>query len=79
MAGLESFIPKKLGPEHECFSTPLFDKIVMPNHAHLNEMPYCETASYPDFHTKVTSQAFVAWSLHDKNAEMALPPTTVPR
>lgn len=27
---------------------------------YLNDMPYCETASYPDFQTKVTSQALVA-------------------
>ena len=42
---------------------------------YLKEMPYCETASYPDFQTSVTSQAFVAWSLQDRNAETAFPPT----
>ncbi len=43
---------------------------------HLKDIPYCETASKPDFQTSVTSQAFVACSLHDRNAETALPPTT---
>jgi hypothetical protein len=42
---------------------------------YLKEMPYCETASYPDFHTKVTSHALVAWSLQDRKAETAFPPT----
>ena len=42
---------------------------------YLNEMPYWATLSYPDFQTSVTSQAFVAWSRHDKNAETAFPPT----
>ena len=32
-------------------------------------MPYCETWSKPPFQTKVTSQAFVACSLHERNAE----------
>lgn len=39
-------------------------------------MPYCATESKPDFHTKVTSQALVACSLHDRKADTALPPTT---
>ncbi len=43
--------------------------------AYLNVMPYCETCSNPDFHTSVTSQALVAWSLQDRNAETELPPT----
>jgi hypothetical protein len=38
-------------------------------------MPYWATASYPDFHTKVTSHAFVACNRHDKNADTAFPPT----
>jgi hypothetical protein len=42
---------------------------------HLNEMPYWATLSYPDFHTRVTSQAFVACSRQDKKADTALPPT----
>ena len=42
----------------------------------MNEIPYWCTASNPDFHTNVTSQAFVAWSLQDKKADTALPPTT---
>jgi hypothetical protein len=41
-----------------------------------NEIPYCDTMSKLDFHTSVTSQAFVADSLHDRKAETALPPTT---
>lgn len=43
--------------------------------AYLNEMPYWATLSKPDFHTRVTSQAFVACNRHDKKAETALPPT----
>ena len=43
--------------------------------AYLKDMPYWATLSYPDFHTRVTSQAFVACSRHDKKAETALPPT----
>lgn len=43
--------------------------------AYLNDMPYWATLSYPDFQTRVTSQAFVACSRHDKKAETALPPT----
>ena len=42
---------------------------------HLNDMPYCDTASKPDFQTSVTSQALVAWSRQDRNADTALPPT----
>lgn len=42
---------------------------------HLNDMPYCSTCWKFDFHTRVTSQALVAESRHDKNAETALPPT----
>jgi hypothetical protein len=38
-------------------------------------MPYWWTASKPDFHTRVTSQAFVAWSRHERKAETAFPPT----
>lgn len=43
--------------------------------AYRNEIPYCETDSKPFFQTKVTSQAFVACSLQERNAETALPPT----
>jgi hypothetical protein len=39
------------------------------------DMPYWATASYPDFHTKVTSHAFVACKRHDKKADTAFPPT----
>ena len=42
---------------------------------HLKEMPYCATASKPDFQTSVTSQALVADNRHDRKAETALPPT----
>lgn len=45
--------------------------------AHLNESPYCATDSNPFFQTRVTSQAFVAESLHDKKAETELPPTAM--
>jgi hypothetical protein len=38
-------------------------------------MPYWATFSYPDFQTRVTSQAFVACNRQDKNADTALPPT----
>ena len=43
--------------------------------AYWKEMPYCATLSKPDFQTRVTSQAFVACSRHDKKAETAFPPT----
>ena len=42
-------------------------------------MPYCETASKPDFHTSVTSQAFVACRRQERKAETALPPTRARR
>lgn len=42
---------------------------------YLNDIPYCDTASKPDFQTSVTSQALVAWSRQDRNADTALPPT----
>ena len=48
-----------------------------PVKAYLNEMPYCDTDSNPDFQTSVTSQALVACSLHDKNAETEFPPTEI--
>lgn len=47
----------------------------LPNLLDLKEMPYCDTASKPLFHTSVTSQAFVAESRHERKAETALPPT----
>lgn len=52
-------------------------EILLPDRmeTHLKETPYCETASKPCFHTKVTSQEVVAWSRQDRNAEIALPPT----
>ena len=49
--------------------------MVLKSNAYLNDMPYCETDSKPDFQTRVTSQAFVACNRHDKNAETAFPPT----
>ena len=42
---------------------------------YLKDIPYCATLSKPFFQTSVTSQAFVAWSLHDKKADTAFPPT----
>ena len=42
---------------------------------YLKEIPYCATVWKFAFQTKVTSHAFVACSLHDRKAEMALPPT----
>lgn len=44
---------------------------------YLKDIPYCDTWSKPVFHTSVTSQAFVAWSRHDKKAETGFPPTTI--
>jgi hypothetical protein len=41
----------------------------------LNEMPYCDTFSKPDFQTSVTSQALVACRRHDRKADTAFPPT----
>lgn len=46
---------------------------------YLNDTPYWLTASYPLFHTSVTSQALVADKRQDKKAETALPPTTSTR
>lgn len=43
--------------------------------AYLKEMPYWATLSKPDFHTRVTSQALVAWRRHERKAETAFPPT----
>lgn len=42
---------------------------------YLNDIPYWATLSKPDFQTRVTSQAFVAWRRHERKAETALPPT----
>ena len=42
---------------------------------HLKEIPYWYTASKPDFQTRVTSQALVAWSLQERKADTAFPPT----
>lgn len=50
-------------------------EIFLRDSAYLKETPYCATVSYPDFHTSVTSQELVAWSLQERNAETALPPT----
>lgn len=44
--------------------------------AYLNVTPNCDIASKLDFHTRVTSQAFVAWSRQERKADIALPPTT---
>lgn len=46
---------------------------------HLKEIPYCDTVSKPDFHTSVTSHAFVAESLQERKAEIGLPPTVTTR
>ena len=58
MTWFESLIAKKFRPE------PYVKRLQAHNpsddHTYLNEMPYCETVSKPDFHTNVTSQAFVA-------------------
>lgn len=42
---------------------------------YLNVIPYCATDSKPDFHTSVTSHAFVAWRRQERKADTALPPT----
>lgn len=76
MAGFESFIAEELrsvGISKNTFTNRESER----NYTDLKDMPYCETASYPDFHTNVTSQALVAWSRHERNAEIGLPPTAI--
>lgn len=76
MAGFESFITEELRSVEK--SVAIFNTGESGRrNAYLKDMPYCETASYPDFHTSVTSQAFVAWSRQDRNAEIGLPPTVM--
>lgn len=58
---------RALKPSHALLQDPTY----------LNEMPYCATCSYPDFQTRVTSQALVACNLHDRKAETAFPPTRI--
>lgn len=76
MTGFESFVAEELGSTGMYVSTQTNGRLKC-SWAYLKDMPYCETASYPDFQTNVTSQALVAWSRHDKKAEMGLPPTTM--
>ena len=77
IARFESLISKSFGPgRHSCQSLWELCKLDSQTvSTYLNDMPYCATAWKFAFHTKVTSQAFVACSLHDKKAETALPPT----
>lgn len=66
-----------------CVGIRLFATLLRPGNeesnwelsTYLKEIPYCATCSKPVFHTRVTSQAFVAWSRHDKKAETEFPPT----
>jgi hypothetical protein len=59
MTGFESFITEELRSVGKLVAIFTIGKSGRRN-AYLKDMPYCETASYPDFHTSVTSQAFVA-------------------
>lgn len=76
MAGFEPFIAEELRSVGK-FNITSTNGELERSCTDLKDMPYCETASYPDFHTKVTSQALVAWSRHDRNAEIGLPPTAI--
>ena len=77
MQWFESFIAKEFRPS----LISVMPRKMRPGKGgnHLNVMPYCETDSNPDFQTSVTSQAFVAWSLHERNADTELPPTVAPK
>ena len=74
MSWLESPIAERGGPRERVRAAQQEEQWGL-SKTYLKEMPYWETASYPDFHTSVTSQAFVAWSLHERKAETAFPPT----
>ena len=74
MTWFEPFVAEELGSVQNQSQYNFQDHQTMRS-AYRNEMPYCDTASKPDFQTKVTSQALVAWSRQDKKAETALPPT----
>ena len=78
MSRLESLIAENGGPEGVAVSiedATTESWIVDRRDTYLNEMPYWATCSKPDFQTRVTSQALVAWSLHDRKAETGFPPT----
>lgn len=72
MSRLEPFIAKQLGSAGRISSC---SGNFRGNCRHRNEMPYCDTASKPDFQTSVTSQALVACNLQERKAETAFPPT----
>lgn len=72
MSWLEPFIAKELGSATSISSSSQILRISL---SYRKEIPYCATASYPDFQTSVTSQALVACSLQERKAETALPPT----
>ena len=74
MPWLEPFIAEQLGPVGMTVSHT-FNMRILKSLAYLNDIPYCDTDSNPDFQTRVTSQALVACSRHERNAETALPPT----
>ena len=76
MARLEALIAKEFGPVTSIRLPVLCMGGDGKGIAYLNEIPYCETESNPDFQTNVTSQALVACSRHERKADTALPPTT---
>jgi len=77
MAGFKALSAEDLGPVRMSAAEPgNLESVNGDESAYLNDMPYCETASKPDFHTSVTSQAFVACRRHERKADTALPPTT---
>ena len=77
MARFESFVTKELRPVEERIRNGLLASRQDQSHTYLKDIPYCDTASYPDFHTRVTSHALVAWSLQERKADTALPPTMI--
>ncbi len=75
MTGFEAFVAEKLRSRGTQRISGLIKPWLIGLLTYWKDIPYCETVSNPDFHTRVTSQALVAWSLQERKAETALPPT----
>ena len=71
MSWFKSLIAEQFGSVPDLAASPQGRR----QRTYLNDIPYCATASKPDFQTKVTSQALVACNLQERKAETALPPT----
>ena len=69
MTGFKSLVAKELGSVRTVRPCPSM-RVGGKSSTYLKDIPYWATASYPDFQTSVTSQALVAWSLHERNAEI---------